>query len=621
MYRIVYENHEVYEFAAEELSRYYAKISGEHLCRYLNSTEGEGIPIFLGSPKFLAENNCIVPTDKLKYDGYFLKVTSDGIFISGLEKRSVLYGVYRLLENAGCKWMFPGEDGEIIPQISNLKFSQCEIIDNPDFEVRASCDDTHEREIVDSYVVETMEKFDWACKNRLNSYFGGPSIHGDIFLSDWFLREITKRDFILEAGGHGTVNYVDKKLFDKNPELFRMKDGVRRADGNFCSSNKEAVQMVVDGIGNLIKKIPSIKRYHIWFADTYEGSWCECEKCKNLSAAEQCFQLVNAVAKAYPDLKIDFLLYHDSEDVSSIAEKIPENVCAEYAPRERCYAHSIADDSCERNKGYYARLKDAKQKFASIYPFEYYGDMILFNKMGVNMQKVIKEDFIDYKNLGVNAIKILMFNRYSWFAYKLNMITFARLCWDINADIMAIRDELCKAYFGNCYDYMMIFYEMQERFTNRMFEFCGYSEVFDIRNITPLNKEFGKKHLSDIEDGLNILSELEFILENAIIKADNIKVKRLLSSELACLDFTKDEAKTTYKFMKTRHAVAFEDLPKDEFNKIMDELINEKNALANKGKSVPNILTGINGKCTFPDHLCKDLSDFYNHLKNTPDDK
>ena len=621
MYRIIYENHEVFEFAAEELSRYYAKISGDYICRYLNSNEGDGIPIFLGSPDFLSQNNCIVPLDDLKYDGYFLKVNSNGIFISGKEKRSVLYGVYHLLENAGCKWMFPGEEGEIIPKIPNLKFNECEIIDNPDFEVRSSCDDTHAQEIVDSYVVETMEKFDWACKNRLNSYFGGVSIHGEIFLDDWFMREITKRDFMLEVGGHGTVNYVDKKLFNEKPELFRMKDGVRRADGNFCSSNKEALQMVVDGVGNLIKKIPSIKRYHIWFADTYEGSWCECEKCKNLTAAEQCFQLVKAVAKAYPDLMIDFLLYHDSEDVSSIAEKLPPNVCAEYAPRERCYAHSIADDSCGRNREYYARLCDAKEKFSSIYPFEYYGDMILFNKMATNMQKVIYKDFHDYKNLGVNAMKILMFNRYSWFAYKLNMITFARCCWNIDSDIMAIREEFCKAYFGNHADDMMKFYDLQEQFTNYMFEFCVYSEVFDIRNITPLNKEFGEKHLSDLNNGLAILDNMENILQNVVNKAENINVKRLANGEFICLDVTKCEAQITCEFMKARHNIAFENLSKDAFNEIMENLISKRKELENKGRSFPTLLTGINGKCTFPDHLCKDLSDFYDLLKNTPDAK
>ncbi len=620
MYQIIFEPHEVYEFAAEELARYYAKISGEYLPRYAQK-QGDAIPVYLGSPPFITQNGCAVPVEQLRYDGYFLKVTENAVYITGKEKRSTLYGVYRLLENAGCRWMFPGPDGEVVPQILNLQFDDCEIIDNPDFEVRACCDDTHSEEIVDSFVEETMEKFDWACKNRLNSYYGGVSIHGNVFLDAWFMREITKRDFMLEAGGHATIHYVDKKLFDTKPELFRMKNGVRTPDGNFCSMNPEAVQMVVDGIGNLLKKVPSVKRIHMWFADTYEGSWCECEKCKNLTAAQQCFNVVRAVAKAYPDLWVDFLLYHDSEDTSAITEKLPSNVCAEYAPRERCYAHSLADKTCPRNGEYYARLQNAHKIFNSLYPFEYYGDMILYNKMGVNLQQTIYQDLLDYKALGTNAIKILMFNRYSWFAYKLNMVTFARSTWRLKADIMEIRKELCESYYGNCAQDMMQFYALQEQFTNFMFEFCGYTQVFDIRNITPLNKEFGAKHLADLQTAMEILREMEQVLQTAVNKANSIGVKRLLNSELACLEFTKKEGEITRQFMEARHNIAFEGLAKEEFNQIMEELIARRKDLGAQGKSVPNTLVGINGKYTFPHHLCDDLNGFYEHLKNTPDAK
>lgn len=617
MYQIIFEPHEVYEFAAEELARYYAKITGEFLPRYTQK-QTDAIPIYLGSPGYMESQGYDVPLSQLRYDGYVLTVTPTAIFITGKEKRSILYGVYRLLETAGCKWMFPGPEGEQIPHIPNLKFAPCEIIDNPDFEVRASCDDTHRDEIVDSYWEETLEKFDWACKNRLNSYYGGVSISGDVFAKPLYMREITKRDFMLEAGGHAMIHYVDKSLFDQNPELFRMKDGVRRADGNFCSMNPQAVQMVVDGIGNLLEKVPSVKRFHIWFDDTFEGSWCDCEKCKDLTPAMQCFNVVRAVANAFPQLAVDFLLYHDSEDTSSITETLPPNVSAEYAPRERCYAHSIADTTCHRNKEYYQRLLNAHKIFPSIYPFEYYGDMILFNKMGVNLQHTIAKDFSDYKNLGVNAIKILMFNRYSWFAYKLNMVTFARCAWNLSADVMKIREELCRTYYGNCAEDMMKFYRLQEEFTNAMFEFCGYTQVFDIRNITPLNQEFGEKHLQDMKRAKQTLAQMEQVLENAVTKAESIPIKGFLNQERICLQFTAKEAEITRRFMEARHALAFGELSKDEFNTILKELMANRTALGAEGESYPNALVGINGKCTFPHHLCGDLNNFYGHLKNTP---
>ena len=51
VYQIVYEENEVYEFAAEELANYYAKMTGDILLRRHAPIEGS-IPIFLGSPQF-----------------------------------------------------------------------------------------------------------------------------------------------------------------------------------------------------------------------------------------------------------------------------------------------------------------------------------------------------------------------------------------------------------------------------------------------------------------------------------------------------------------------------------------------------------------------------------------
>ena len=142
MYQIIYEPCCVYEFAAEELTRYYTAMTGEILLRYLEKTT-DASPIYLGSPQWIENMTGLsAPVERLRYDGYWICVSKNQIIISGKEPRSVLYGVYRLLEDAGCQWMFPGAQGEIIPQHPALPFAEGEIIDNPDFEIRASTDDT-----------------------------------------------------------------------------------------------------------------------------------------------------------------------------------------------------------------------------------------------------------------------------------------------------------------------------------------------------------------------------------------------------------------------------------------------------------------------------------------------
>ena len=617
MYQIVYENHTVYEFAAEELAKYYARITGDIILRH-TSLFPEKTPIVLGSPAFVQKVLGIeVPTSQLRYDGYWILSDSQKIAVSGLEKRSVLYGVYRLLEDVGCKWMFPGREGEVVPAIKHLQFKQGEIIDNPDFEVRASTDDTKMDEIPDSYVIETLEKFDWAGKNRLNTYFQGCNMfNGDMYLRPLIMRELNKRGFRLEVGGHSTWVYVRRELFGEKPELFREVDGVRRADGNFCSSNPEAVQMVVDGVGNLIRQVPAIECFHLWFEDTFGGSWCECEKCKHLTPAQQMMNVIRAVALAYPQLHVDFILYHDSSDVSSITQQLPPNVSAYYAPRERCYAHRLADPNCARNGVYYDQAKHAREVFASIYPFEYWTDMILFNKMGVNLQRTMHEDLLDYKDLGVNDITLLMFNRYSWFAYKLSMATFARHTWSMDCDYMAVRKELCDTYYKDASHAMMTYYDLQEQFTDFMLQFCGYDDVHDIRNIIPLNKEFGEKHLQDLIEAEQILVQMDDLLKAAADATDDKGVRYLLNSERQSVYITQKTASITHRLMRARHDQAFHNMSDADFDRVMDDLIADHEALAEYGYSLPTALVGINGKTTFEDHLCGDLNTFYRTLKS-----
>lgn len=616
MYQIIFEENQVYEFAAEELANYYAKISGDILLRRHEPAD-EGTPIILGSPDFVKKMTAEpVPVDLLHDDGYWISVTKERIAITGKEQRSILYGVYRLLEEGGCRWMFPGETGEIIPNILNLRFEECEILDNPDFAIRTYTADSHE-EIINSFIVEAMEILDWAAKNRLNTFFYSSMdpITGNALLQPLILNEITKRGFQIEIGGHVTSKFIPRELFDKKPKLFREIDGIRRSDGNFCSSNNEAINMVVDGVGALLNKLPSISCFHLWFEDVFDGAWCACEKCRNLTASEQIFQVIHAVASAYPQLHIDFIMYHDSSEVSSIPPEIPDNVSAYYAPRERCYTHCISDSSCQRNTVYYAQLRDAANCFSSVYPFEYYTDMILFNKMGTNFQEMIYRDLNEYKSLRVNAITLLTFNRYSWFAYKLAMATFAHTAWCVKTDYLALRHAFCNIYFKKVSDSMMEYYHLQEQFSKYMFQFCGYTNLTDIRSINPLEQKFSEKHLIDLDEAERILEKMEIAIENALKETDDVDVRYLLNSERTCLDFTAHVARNTHRIMKARYERAHAQLSDMEYNQMIDEAIEGNIKLAQKGREVPTSLVGINGKTTFIDHLCMELNDYYNWLK------
>ena len=48
-------------------------------------------------------------------DIVYIETTKDGGMIAGDNPRSVLMAVYEFLRQNGCRWLFPGVDGEYIP--------------------------------------------------------------------------------------------------------------------------------------------------------------------------------------------------------------------------------------------------------------------------------------------------------------------------------------------------------------------------------------------------------------------------------------------------------------------------------------------------------------------------
>ena len=78
----------------------------------------EDIPttaIVLGEPAYRLGAE---PQYKTTMEESFRLLTKDGrVLIGGESVYGVSHGVYELLRELGCDWIFPGEEGEVIPQI------------------------------------------------------------------------------------------------------------------------------------------------------------------------------------------------------------------------------------------------------------------------------------------------------------------------------------------------------------------------------------------------------------------------------------------------------------------------------------------------------------------------
>ena len=504
--KIVYESDPVYEFAAGELKGYIEKITGVLI-------DGAS-PVYIGSPEWVEEK-----TGKkyaIKNDGYAIDAQKDCLVLTGGQKRGALYAVYNLLYSFGVRWYFPGPGGEFLPEKTDELATGISEVSSPDMVLRNyTYDGPHDGsdENPGVWVAEMGQAIDWFAKTGINSvYFCDPPYSGIPGLSA-VMRECGRRGLMVELGGHGVQDLVDRSLFDAKPELFREKDGKRDISGNFCGSNPEAVKMVCDGVLKLFEDYPGldISVLHLWFEDVDGGSWCSCEKCKDKTPPEQLLNVINAVAKTIqkkqPGVMLDAILYHDTLRMSEAAFGPEGNIYGFFCPRERCRAHSIGDKSCKKNSGQYGALLQNAAYFSGekMYIFEYYADFILYVNLGICTPSVIIQDIKDYSAAGSDKICNLMFGKYSWWAYQTNMYAYSRACWDNGYDRNSEHEEFLRVVYGRYAGRMREYYELFERASMKMLPFCEYGDnISDLRNIPPQCPEFYREHAKNIGEAAEL---------------------------------------------------------------------------------------------------------------------
>ena len=104
----------VIDFAAEELKKYLFMMVPEcsDISIELDPEAKEGFRLGLLEDFGLPNEAKNVETD----DVVHVDTTESGGILAGSNPRSVLFAVYRFLRLNGCRWLFPGVDGEFIPR-------------------------------------------------------------------------------------------------------------------------------------------------------------------------------------------------------------------------------------------------------------------------------------------------------------------------------------------------------------------------------------------------------------------------------------------------------------------------------------------------------------------------
>ncbi|UCD27547.1 MAG: DUF4838 domain-containing protein [Planctomycetota bacterium] len=257
-------------------------------------------------------------------------------------------------------------------------------------------------------------------------------------------------------------------------------------------------------------------------------------------------KIINEVARRLPlgDTTIAHVSYHATIHPPKNINP-DDNVRLVYAPRERCYKHTL--DECQVNRKYLDYLKGQIQLFPNGPEiFEYYNDMILFRALPMPLHPIIGKDTKVYREAGAKRILALSFVQFSKWAYGPNFYVLGKCLWRGEGDPQDIV-EYCDAVYGPHAKVMKKYFDLLFEFCATVMQVCGYEMGTEMRQ-PPDNQPYAKTHVASLAPLVREehLDSIEGLLKDAIACAQE-PYRTRIENQLLIWNFARIEVPTIYR--------------------------------------------------------------------------
>jgi hypothetical protein len=335
---------ETIRYAAEELKKY-LKMMDSDVDAEICIGGDEGITLGLLSDLNLDYSDV---KDAMIDDVVDVKIDSLSGYIAGSNERSILFGVYKYLKSAGCRWVRPGELGEFIPKadMKNHKFTYRKKADYPfrGQAIEGAVSFEHVRDTIlwlpkvdmNLFQIEQIVPYNYMSRWYLHAV-NTVLPHDDIPYEDYekYSAElelvVKKCGLQLHALGHGALNepfnirykapYMTYDVPEDAKEALALVKGERKLinghpmQTQLCMSQKWVRDRVVNWMVDYMKQKPYIDFMHFWLADAINNH-CECEDCVKKTPSDWYVDMLNELDARLVEEKIDskiiFIMYTDT---------------------------------------------------------------------------------------------------------------------------------------------------------------------------------------------------------------------------------------------------------------------------------------------------------------------
>lgn len=450
--------------SAEALQTYLERMSGARLPLV---GEGEALPddappgrIHVGHTAAARGQNVpsgydrTIRADLFEEEGYVLRtLDANALLVAGNNDgpyAGTIYAAYALLERLGCRWFFPGEWGEVIPERRTVTVPPLDVVSRPDFAVRG------------------VSMLGWASGEDRR-------MHNEWCVKVGMLDNHDRPMYPVAGDGFLAMLLPPAEYAESHPKFYAVnKQGQRTVTPKtgvhhtmLCMSNPDVLAESVKNLRLAFageKRIGAVSDMGVGLSPPDGTPFCYCDGCLKASQnfrfpeyyaerfmSEEFAAFVAALAREFPD-KLFTISSYALREMPPQGVDLPPNVAVTIWPLSACVLHAGDDPGCWR-RWESMRIAEAWRRLTPHVVLNRYNPGLM-NVYGAGHRSYVPEraaaNFAAeaplMKAMGLKGSFDQGCSGYliSWISYYLK----AKLLWDANADVEALKDDFYTTFFG-----------------------------------------------------------------------------------------------------------------------------------------------------------------------------
>ncbi len=514
--------------------------------------------------------------------------------ITGSNQRSLLFGLYRMLEEFGFDFLAPGPANEICP------FLDANVLDNTVINIQEVAQNRYRGVVMEgaNSIEHLMDMIDYLPKLCYNTYFiqffspfyffknWYQHVHNPLFKKEPItqemamcyrqvcITELKKRGLLIHDVGHGWIGKalgIDANGWDlltgeqlsmyeeQAKDSLAMLNAKRTffmqipANTHLCYSKPEVRQKLAQAVLDYATQHPDIDFIHFWLADEYNNV-CECDDCRHKILSDWYVDILNLIdcklTEAGLDTRIVFLLYNDllwAPKESHLNN--PKRFVMMFAPISRSFDVPLQEGTATAPRPYAYNQNEPVvqteenlaflrqwQEFANVdcFDFDYHLGRAHYGDWTYHkISEVLAQDIKHLHTFKLQGMLMCQENR-AFFPTGLPNYLAGKLLWNPNQDFETISRQYYQKWFEKPVVAMEFFRQMSDYVS---------PDFFNNKYVCP-NAEMGKR----FDTAIQICRSFENSAQGDKRLSDIVRYSNLFASAMKSVALAQDD--TNEKFQE-----------------------------------------------------------------------